>query len=97
LAADSNAEANSAFPVAPTNESVQVVNQGPEELRKTVEIYATDFPDVDREIFELSMADRARSSKTNELTLPINRTVNASRPRCVLDVGSSQLHNENGG
>jgi steroid delta-isomerase-like uncharacterized protein len=36
-----------------TDESIQVVYRGPNELGKTVEIYATAFPDMHREIYQM--------------------------------------------
>jgi steroid delta-isomerase-like uncharacterized protein len=36
-----------------TDESIEVVYRGPDELGKTVEIYATAFPDMHRELFQM--------------------------------------------
>jgi steroid delta-isomerase-like uncharacterized protein len=36
-----------------TDESIQVVYQGPDELGKTVENYATAFPDMHRELYQV--------------------------------------------
>ena len=36
-----------------TDESIQVVYRGPDELGKTVENYATAFPDMHREIYQM--------------------------------------------
>ena len=36
-----------------TDESIEVVYRGPNELGKTVEIYATAFPDMHREIYQV--------------------------------------------
>ena len=36
-----------------TDESIEVVYRGPGELGKTVEIYATAFPDMHRELFRM--------------------------------------------
>lgn len=36
-----------------TDESIQVVYRGPDELGKTVEIYSTAFPDMHREIYRM--------------------------------------------
>jgi len=36
-----------------TDESIEVVYRGPDELGKTVEIYATAFPDMHRELFRM--------------------------------------------
>jgi len=36
-----------------TDESIEVVYRGPDELGKTVEIYATAFPDMHREIYQM--------------------------------------------
>jgi steroid delta-isomerase-like uncharacterized protein len=36
-----------------TDESIEVVYRGPAELGKTVEIYATAFPDMHRELFRM--------------------------------------------
>jgi ketosteroid isomerase-like protein len=36
-----------------TDESIEVVYRGPDELGKTVEIYATAFPDMPRELFKM--------------------------------------------
>jgi ketosteroid isomerase-like protein len=36
-----------------TDESIEVVYRGPDELGTTVEIYATAFPDMHRELFQM--------------------------------------------
>jgi predicted ester cyclase len=36
-----------------TDESIQVVYRGPDELGKTVEVYSTAFPDMHREIYRM--------------------------------------------
>jgi steroid delta-isomerase-like uncharacterized protein len=36
-----------------TDESIEVVYRGPDELGKTVEIYATAFPDMHRQLYEM--------------------------------------------
>jgi ketosteroid isomerase-like protein len=39
-----------------TDESIQVVYRGPKEIGKTVEIYATAFPDMHRELYQMYTA-----------------------------------------
>jgi steroid delta-isomerase-like uncharacterized protein len=39
-----------------TDESIEVVYRGPDELGKTVEIYATAFPDMHRELYQMYSA-----------------------------------------
>ncbi len=36
-----------------TDESIEVVYRGPDQLGKTVEIYATAFPDMHRELYQM--------------------------------------------
>lgn len=36
-----------------TDESIEVVYRGPDELGKTVEIYATAFPDMHRQLYQM--------------------------------------------
>jgi steroid delta-isomerase-like uncharacterized protein len=61
-----------------TDESIQVVYQGPDELGKTVENYATAFPDMHRELYQVYTKDdivvvqlALQGTHLGPLTLPV--------------------------